>query len=1042
MTDTTDNRALHGRLLDNWHAWQEQSGAIARKELAAYFGSPMALIFVAAFLVVTLFAFFWVETFFARGIADVRPLFRWMPALMIFLVAALTMRQWSEEQRSGTLEILLTLPVRRSSLVAGKFVAGMALVAVALALTLFLPITVDILGQLDWGPVIGGYLAALLMASAYVAIGLLVSSRTDNQIVSLIVTLFLCGAFYLVGSQSLTALVGETPAEILRAIGTGSRFASIERGVIDLRDLVYYGSLTVLFLSLTVLSLDSKRWSRRAHAANKAAATYRRNAILSVVLVGANLLAANVWLFPIRVLRLDLTAQREYSLSPVTRDLIRNLQEPLLLRGYFSDRTHPLLAPLVPTIRDMLQEYAIASGGKIRVQVLDPKDNPELEAEANQTYGIRPVPFRISGRYEDTVINSYFDILVQYGDQSAVLGFQDLIEVESSSTGQVGVKLRNLEYDLTRSIKKAVYGFQSLDAVLARMSEPVQLTAYITQKTLPSSLTEVVPLIQKIAQDLQQTSRMSTSGQGKLTFRIVDPDADSTVTRQSLYDTYGIQPFAVSLVSADTYYLHLVLQTGQADPKQAQILYPGPNTSETELRTEIESALKRVAPGFLKTVGLWTPSEQPMPDPFTGGTTSPIATWSNVRNQLAQNYTVESVDLSSGRVGGNIDVLAVIAPQGMTDQELYAIDQYLMRGGAVIVAAGNYVLSPQQYGGGIAMDAVQGGLKDLLAGYGITVTQSMVMDPQNEPFPIQVQRQVQGMSVVEIQQIKYPYFVDVRQNGMAADSPIVASLPAITLQWTSALEIDEAKNQGRQVTVLLISTANSWLRSDMNVTPDTMTYPEYGFPVEGEKAARPLAVSVRGRFDSYFKGRPSPLQVTPTPVAGQSPSATATPASDVPIRAKSTPPEAVAADEYIRATIDASPDSARLVVVGSSEFLNDTVLDISRNISQDRYLNNLQFLQNAVDWTVEDEDLLTIRSRGTYAHLLRPMVRQEQSLWEGLNYGLAVLGVIGIGIVWNVRRRNEQPIALVDADPPAELRAGPPAESGQGDQMCSSAMNP
>jgi ABC-2 type transport system permease protein len=1012
----TDNRSLRGRLLDNWHAWQEQSGAIARKELAAYFGSPMALIFVAAFLVVTLFAFFWVETFFARGIADVRPLFRWMPALMIFLVAALTMRQWSEEQRSGTLEILLTLPVRRSSLVAGKFIAAMALVAVALALTLFQPITVDILGQLDWGPVIGGYLAALLMASAYVAIGLLVSSRTDNQIVSLIVTLFLCGAFYLVGSQSLTALVGETPAEILRAIGTGSRFASIERGVIDLRDLVYYGSLTALFLSLTVLSLDSKRWSRRAHAANKAAAAYRRNAILSVVLVGANLLAANVWLFPIRVLRLDLTAQREYSLSPVTRDLIRNLQEPLLLRGYFSDKTHPLLAPLVPTIRDMLQEYAIASGGKIKVQVLDPKDNPELEAEANQTYGIRPVPFRISGRYEDTVINSYFDILVQYGDQSAVLGFQDLIEVESSSTGQVGVKLRNLEYDLTRSIKKTVYGFQSLDAVLARMSEPVQLTAYITQKTLPSSLAEVVPLIQKIAQDLQQTS------QGKLTFRIVDPDADSTVTRQSLYDTYGIQPFAVSLFSADTYYLHLVLQVGQqADPKQAQILYPGPNTSEAELRTEIESALKRVAPGFLKTVGLWTPSEQPVPDPYTGSSTSPIATWSNVRTQLAQNYTVESVDLSSGRVGGNIDVLAVIAPQGMTDRELYAIDQYLMRGGAVVVAAGNYVLSPQQYGGGIAMDAVQGGLKDLLAGYGITVTQSMVMDPQNEPFPIQVQRQVQGMSVVEIQQLKYPYFVDVRQNGMAADSPIVASLPAITLQWTSALEIDEAKNQGRQVTVLLRSTANSWLRSDLNVTPDTTTYPEYGFPVEGEKAARPLAVSVRGRFDSYFKGRPSPLQVTPTPAADQSPAATATPAAG-------NTPEAVAA------TIDASPDSARLVVVGSSEFLNDTVLDISRNISQDRYLNNLQFLQNAIDWTVEDEDLLTIRSRGTYAHLLRPMVRQEQSLWEGLNYGLAVLGVIGIGIVWNVRRRNEQPIALVDA--------GPAIEEGQGDQMHSSARNP
>src|SRR5512136_1522063 len=176
----------------------KQVWAVARKELGTYFGSPLAMIFVGAFLAVTLFVFFWVETFFARNIADVRPLFRWMPVLLLFLVAALTMRQWSEEQRSGTLEVLFTLPVNRVKLVLGKFLAVMALVALALALTLFLPITVAILGNLDWGPVFGGYLAALLLATAYAAIGLFISSRTDNQIVALILTALLCGLFYLV----------------------------------------------------------------------------------------------------------------------------------------------------------------------------------------------------------------------------------------------------------------------------------------------------------------------------------------------------------------------------------------------------------------------------------------------------------------------------------------------------------------------------------------------------------------------------------------------------------------------------------------------------------------------------------------------------------------------------------------------------------------------------------------------------------------------------------------------------------------------------
>ena len=177
----------------------QQTLAVTRKELKNYFGSPMALIFVGVFLAATLFTFFWVDTFFARGIADLRPLFRWMPLLLIFLTSAVTMRQWSEEQSSGTLEVLLTLPVGPLQLVAGKFLAVLALLGVSLALTVFLPLTVALLGNLDWGPVLGGYIAALLLAGAYAALGLFVSSRTDNQIVALISTAVLGGVLYLIG---------------------------------------------------------------------------------------------------------------------------------------------------------------------------------------------------------------------------------------------------------------------------------------------------------------------------------------------------------------------------------------------------------------------------------------------------------------------------------------------------------------------------------------------------------------------------------------------------------------------------------------------------------------------------------------------------------------------------------------------------------------------------------------------------------------------------------------------------------------------------
>ncbi len=973
---------------------------IARKELSAYFGSPMALIFVGAFLVVTFLAFFWVETFFARNLADVRPLFRWMPVLLLFLVAALTMRQWSEEQRVGTLEVLLTLPVRRIELVLGKFLAVMALVALALALTLFLPITASILGDLDWGPVVGGYLAALLLAAAYAAIGLFVSSRTDNQIVSLIVTVLLGGAFYVVGTTGVTGLVGETLGEILRAIGTGSRFESIERGVVDLRDLVYYLSLTVLFLALNVVSLDAKRWSRGAQTAG-----YRGQVLLTAVLVVANLALLNAWLFPLGSLRADLTANREYSLSPVTRDLISNLQEPLVIRGYFSERTHPLLAPLVPTLRDMLREYEITSGGRIQVEIVDPRDDQALEEEANQVYGIRPSPFRITDRYEASVINSYFDLLVRYGDQYVTLGFGDLIEVVPQASGQPDVRLRNLEYDLTGAIKKVVYGFQSLDSVFASMDEPIRLMVLITPDTLPAGLEGVPETVEKVAQELQAESG------GKFTYEMIDPDAPgSPVTRQMLVNEYGLYPMATSLFSPDSYYLDLLLQIGD----ETQVLYPTGELTEADIRSELEAALKRAAPGFLKTVGLWLPDLQPVQSAF-GGMVPPLSSWNILQEQLRQNYTVRQVDLSTGRVPGDVDVLVVVAPQAMSDEERFAIDQYLMRGGAVVAAGGNYVLPAEQFPGGLYVEAVSEGLLELLRHYGVEVGESMVMDPQNEPIPVQVPRQVGGVQVVEIQELSYPPFVDVRAEGMEQDSPIVSNLPAATLHWVSPLTIDEAKNEGREATVLLHSTDGSWLRSELDVQPNPDLYPQYGFPVQGEPQSYPLAVSIRGSFESFFKGRASPFQ-EPAP-GGAEGAGVVTETVEAPL-----------------GTIEVSPESSRLVVIGSAEFIDDAVLELSSQLSRDRYLNNLQLMQNAVDWSVEDEDLLSIRSGGTYARLLKPLEKGEQSFWEGLNYGLVFVALLAIGGVWTLRRRSEQPMELIESEDPGPEASAENPEAGGFDE--------
>lgn len=970
------------------NAWMKQTLTLTRKELRGYFGSPMALIFIGAFLTATLFSFFWVDTFFARGIADVRPLFRWMPVLMIFLVAALTMRQWSEEERTGTLEVLLTLPVSTTQLVLGKFLAVVALTGVALSLTIFLPITVSLLGNLDWGPVFGGYLAALLLAGAYAAIGLFVSSRTDNQIVALISTVLLCGLLYVLGSPGVVDFAGNELGGVLRAIGAGSRFESIRRGVIDLRDLAYYLSTAGIFLTLNVLSLKAKGWSEGAHTLPQ-----RRGVALTSALLAINLIVVNVWLYPLGRMRVDLTEDNEYTLSPTTRDLLANLQEPLLIRGYFSERTHPYLAPLVPRVQDMLQEYRVASGGMIQLDIIDPAGEPEKEAEANQVYGIRPTPFQVSGRYEASVINSYFDILIQYGDQSATLGFNDLIEVQQTRDGSIDVTLRNLEYDLTSTIKKVVYGFQSAEAILASVSEPVTVDVYITPNTLPEALAEVPATIETVLQSLSDQSG------GKLRYNFIDPDApDSEVTRQELFDLYGLQPFAASLFSEDSYYLYMVMTSGD----EAQVVYPQGDLSEADIRTAVESTLKRFSSGFLQVVGLWTPPTTPTQDMF-GQTQQPISSWQQVRLALQQEYEVRTVDLSTGTVAPDIDVLLLVGPQNLDDKARYAVDQYLMRGGAVVVAAGNVTLMPDRTSGGILAQPISGGLREMLAHYGFDVVEALVLDPQNEPFPVPVTRQVGDYQVQEIQALDYPFFVDIRPDGMLKNSPIVSSLPAVTLNWVSPIEVDEAKNAERDVEVLLRSSPQSWLQEEYNIQPDYETYPTSGFPQLGETQSYTLAVTARGVFESYFKDQPSPLETASGDAEAPEEDGEAAPEEQTPL---------------VTGTIEQSPASARLVVVGSMEFVDDIVLELSASMGGERYLNNLKFVQNAVAWTVEDLDLLSIRSHGTASRVLRPLAENEQSFWEVANYIVALVSLLAIGMVAGVQRRNEAPIDLV---PPEEL---------------------
>ncbi len=967
--------------------------AIAKKELRAYFLSPVALIFLGLFLFATLFWFFTMEQFWVRNIADIRPLFSSFPVMLIFLSSALTMRLWSEEQKVGTMEMLFTLPVKIHALVLGKFLAGLALVGLALLLTLHVPILVSMHGDLDWGPVVGGYLGTLLLAGAYLAIGLCMSALTEIQIVSLILSVVVCGAFYLVGSDSVTAFVNNDTAETLRAIGTGSRFESIGRGVLDLRDLLYYASLTTLFLVLNTVILLAKRWSDGARTRGQ-----RTNAKLMVGLVTANLLALGLWMHNVRAARVDITERKEFSVSQVTETMVRGLDAPLLLRGYFSEKTHPLLAPLVPKIRDLLQEYGAISGGQVSVEFVDPTGKDELEKEAGQSYGIKSFPFRVASKYEAGVVNSYFSILVKYGDQYEVLNFDDLIEVHAAGD-EPEVKLRNLEYDVTRAIKKTAYGFQTLETVFADISEPIEFMAYITPKTLPPNFQTVPANVTKVLEELK-----SVSG-GKFKYSITDPDDPANASvREELFRKFRIRPMAVSPFGEESFYLNLILRVGD----RYEAVMPAEGMDEADIKKEIVAALKRSTPGFLKTVGLVKPKTEAPPQQMPGMPPQTPPDLTRMLNEkLQENYTVQNLTLDDGRVPGDVDVLLVVQPEDFSEKQAYAVDQYLMRGGSVIVVTGHYVLDPhsgQQRG--IQMKRISSGLESVLAAWGVTVQDTMVMDPQNDKFPVPVVRDLGGFRVQQIQLMSYPYFVDIRGDGLHPTSPIVGGLPGVTMQWASPLvvsapEAKEGEAPAREVVELLRSSPGAWTRSENDVQPNFEKHPGDGFGAGTDTKSHVLAVAVHGRFDSAFKDKPSPL-------FGDG--------------------ESEGADRTGR-TIKESPDSARLVVFGSPSFVNDMVLGISRQTGGERIATNLQLVENVIDWSVSDTDLLSIRSRGTFARTLASKPADDRRMWELGAYGLVVLALgLIIALTAGGRRRMRQ-IDLVGEAPRRGAPVGKPREA-------------
>jgi ABC-2 type transport system permease protein len=510
------------------------------------------------------------------------------------------------------------------------------------------------------------------------------------------------------------------------------------------------------------------------------------------------------------------------------------------------------------------------------------------------------------------------------------------------------------------------------------------LTLYATPETLPEGFQDIPERVRAVAAGLVEAAG------GVLQFAEVDPTNDADL-KARLSEEFGIRPLAVDLFGRRTFYLDLLL-SGEGAPQR---ILPRSDLSEADLRVAIEAAIRRVTPGQLKTIALFTENPvAPPPNPNIPPQFQPPpprADYQIVEQLLSEDYGVQRLQLEDGIVPANVDALIVAKPGAMTEHQRFAIDQYLMRGGKVIALVSRYAISADR--GGLTARPAPPAIFEMLETWGVNVVSALVMDPQNVPFPIPVEERRGGFRFQRIRLIPYPFFADIRREGFSSENPAFLGIPNVTTPWASPLEIIPLDDL--EAEVLLTTSPETWLNTTGNIDPDFQRYPGEGFRRSGDLEPRVVGASVAGRFPSFFTERASPLFEGSDEETADG-----------------------EADRTGRTMKESLPD-AKLVVLASNSMVSDLVMQLSAQPGGEVHRSNLQLVQNLVDWSVEDTDLLAIRSSGAFTRTLRPMSEAETRIWELSIYVFTAVLLAAVTLIPGQRRRRARSLSVPLAGPEA-----------------------
>ncbi|MEM8627814.1 MAG: Gldg family protein, partial [Pseudomonadota bacterium] len=442
------------------------------------------------------------------------------------------------------------------------------------------------------------------------------------------------------------------------------------------------------------------------------------------------------------------------------------------------------------------------------------------------------------------------------------------------------------------------------------------------------------------------------------------------------------------------FWFHIILDDGQ---RYQQITLPQDLTKDA-LQRVLDAELKRFTPGAVRTIAVHTRPQTP-PNPQFGQQLPQGPSFRTLQQRLSQIANVEPAPLTDGTVPASADVLFVMDPRGLDEKQVFGVDQFLMRGGTVVVSTAAFRPDLSRE---LSVGPANSGLDDWLKGQGLELPNGMVLDPQNVPFPVPVTRNVNGFQIPDTQLVRYPPFIDVRGAGLAQDNAPTQGLNQMTVPWAGPIVPAETLPEGLTLTRLVTTSAGSWTIAPSTLVPDfdrnASGFPPAEVAPDASAAERRLAggpqligAMLEGTFTSAFKGKQSPL-INPVPE-------NAAQASDDELAGGEAEQPA-----QITSVLEGSPESARLILLSSATMLSDDTLNLIATVDRARFIGPLTLAENIVDWSLEDRGLLALRAQqGQFARTLVPLSDGERALWEYINYGLAILGLL---IVYLLFRRH------------------------------------